>query len=150
EQTRALEWGHAALLTCCCLRRGRPFKEAAAIRGCGCLQARVPPYLEPSRAGRGRGHALRSRRRMSSSGGTSGGVIVGGQAPTVLPRATTSPRERVQTGTNAACLWSVKSLQGRKNSEAAASRSTSWGSLVRAQYRPLRDACPSPARRRHA
>ena len=40
----------------------------------------------------------------------------------VLPRATTSSRERAQTVANAACLWSLKSLQGSNNSAAAASR----------------------------
>src|SRR5437868_2073164 len=43
------------------------------------------------------------------------------QAPTVLPRATTSPRERVQTGANTACFLTVKSLRGNENSEASAS-----------------------------
>jgi hypothetical protein len=38
----------------------------------------------------------------------------------VLPRATTSPRERVQTLANAARVWGVKLLQRRQNREAAA------------------------------
>src|SRR5712691_11220912 len=85
---------------------------------------------------------------MRTSGRSSLFAVGVGQAPTVLPRATTSPRERVQTGTNAACLWSVKSLQGSENSEAPRAGvnegavSTSWGSLVRAQYRPFTDRSP--------
>src|SRR5437764_167130 len=38
----------------------------------------------------------------------------------VLPRATTSPEERVQTVSNAARAWGVKLLQRRQNSEDAA------------------------------
>jgi hypothetical protein len=38
----------------------------------------------------------------------------------VLPRATTSPKERVQTLANAARVWGVKLLQRRQNREAAA------------------------------
>jgi hypothetical protein len=49
--------------------------------------------------------------------------------PTVLPSATTGPRERVQAGANAACFWSVKSLQGSENSEAAASKRERGGRL---------------------
>jgi hypothetical protein len=61
--------------------------------------------------------------------------------------ATTCYHEPAGEGANAcepSLPRSVQSLQGSENSEAPASkrerggRSTSWGSLVRAQYRPLK------------
>src|SRR5207302_2629082 len=73
------------------------------------------------------------------------------QAPTVLPRATTSLRNRVQTGANAARLWSVKSLQGSKDSEAPASRRERRGRLDKlgvtgsSPVPPIEKSCKSAA-----
>ena len=63
--------------------------------------------------------------------------------PLVLPRATTSPCETVKKqSANAAYAGVLKSVHRSENESAVAKarecqgRSTSWGSLVRAQYRP--------------
>src|SRR5712691_3891919 len=62
------------------------------------------------------------------------------QAPTVLPRATTNPWERVQMGANAARLWSVKSLQGSKNSEASRQAGGHWFEPSTAHILPCKEA----------
>jgi hypothetical protein len=47
----------------------------------------------------------------------------------VLPRATTSPRERMQVSANLVCRWSVKSVQRRENAGAPVSSRERGGRL---------------------